>query len=116
MTVSWRRSAWADGRRAPGRGFLLAPHRGRWRARQGLDRLEHDLARPQRQPELAQVGVGQLGQGLGRDLGVQERRRVALQPQIAQPSRNFEILPGHERSCILTCQRMPNFQAEVDMI
>ena len=46
-----------------GAASSLTPTGGE-RARQVPDRLQHYLARPQRQPELAQVGVGQLGQGL----------------------------------------------------
>ena len=98
MTVSWRRSAW-DGAVGPRQGAAssLIPTGGGGGPARASDRLEHDLARPQRQPELAQVGVGQLGQGPGRDLGVLKRRRVALQPQVAQPSRDVDFLSRHER-------------------
>jgi hypothetical protein len=48
-----------------------------------VDRLEHRLARPEREPELPQVRIGQLRQDLGRDLGINERLRVALEPQLA---------------------------------
>ena len=101
--MSWRRSAWdgAVGARKGAASSLIPTGGGGGPARAWIA-LSSDLARPQRQPELAQVGVGQLGQGLGRDLGVQERRRVALQPQPAQPRRDVDFLPWHERHPRLT--------------
>ena len=63
------------------------------RGGQVADRLQDRLARPERQAELAQVGVGQLGQDVGRELGVAERLRVALQPEPAQPGRDVHVGP-----------------------
>ena len=77
--------------------------RCRW-ACQAANGMKHDLARPKRQPEFSQVGLGQRPQNLGRDLGVEERLRVAFHSQIAQPGGNFEILPRHERSSLPTCE------------
>jgi hypothetical protein len=87
---------------------------GRWTG-QVADGPEHDLARPERQPELPQVGVGQLWQGLGRDLAGVERLHVALKSQAAQPGRNIHALHRHGHSRLpIVGQFTPNLDRARD--
>ena len=61
----------------------------RRRAGKGLDRLEHGLARPERESQLPKVDLGQLGQDLSRDFGILEGLCVALQPKTTKPFRDI---------------------------
>ncbi len=59
---------------------------------QPLNRLEQQPAVAERDAEVLQVLIGQLGQDRGRDVVVEERLGVALQPQFLQPSRDVQGL------------------------
>ena len=80
---------------------LFSRHLGRARRRpsQSRDRCQHDLPRPEREPEFPQVDLRQLSQNLGCDLGVQERLHVALQSQPAQPCRDVHPSPS-DQACL----------------
>ncbi len=45
----------------------------------------------ERDAEVLQVPIGELGQDVGYDVVVAERLLVALQPQLAQPSRDVHV-------------------------
>ena len=64
--------------------------------RKGSDRLRKLPARAQRDTEFLEVLVSQLSQDLGLDFAIPEHLRIALQPQLTQPSRNIHKRPHRD--------------------
>ena len=71
-------------------------------AAQSRYRLEQLLTGTERDTEFLEVRVGQFRQDLSIDLGLLERLFVALQPQLAQPSRSIHNVPHGENAVKLT--------------
>ena len=88
------------GGRSGCRGWSVAAQLG--------DRVEQLEAGPKRQAELLEVLVGQPGQHRGVDLGVAERRRVALQPEITQPNPDVHPRPPDQERSPLRPQFIPS--------
>ncbi len=59
------------------------------RTGEGAKRPQKSLACTQRQPQLPQVGVRELGQHVAGDPGLEKRLRILLQPEFSQPGRDF---------------------------
>ena len=64
------------------------------RAERAAIAFESFRAVPERDAEFLEILVRQFGQDLGLDLVVLERLRVALQPQLPQPSRDVHKRPS----------------------
>jgi hypothetical protein len=70
-------------------GRLFGSRRRQSTFTQRCDRFQKLLARPERQPEGYEIGLGQLRQEISVDLILAEHPLVPRQPQVPQPRRNI---------------------------
>ena len=83
---------------------------------EGGDRPQQFLARAERQPELLEVGLAQIGQDVAGHLGVAERRLVPLQPQLRSQAamstrRSLPVEPREQHSSPVAAERTPRWGA-----